>query len=323
MMADFSFETWQWLASAEAETLLREELLPKSGDVFRRTLFLREKKGLSPERASAVATLLTLREKGKKKFPDAERMFFTPVGLEQSTDAWVAAYKASRFPAGVCAADVCTGVGGDLCALAGRGPTVGVEKDAVMAFIAELNLESRRLCRRSGGVSCVICMDAADFAERFPPEEVPLVHVDPDRRPAGIRSSRMEFFSPTEEVLERILAGRKLAAVKLAPGSKPPEAWCERGEMEWISRDGECRQLVAWMPSAEYEAGFCRGMHRATIIAVWNETTAGNEAQRSDRIVPLSRSPLLSGHCAGATFPAAVLCASADADSAARRSAAT
>ena len=35
-------------------------------------------------------------------------------------------------------------------------------------------------------------------------------------------------------------------------------------------------------------------------------TAAGNAAQRSDRVVPPNDSPLLSGHCASASFPAAV-----------------
>ena len=43
------------------------------------------------------------------------------------------------------------------------------------------------------------------------------------------------------------------------------------------------------------------GVEEWTLIA-----TAGNEAQRSDRIAPPSDFPLLSGHCADALFPAAI-----------------
>ena len=39
-----------------------------------------------------------LREKAREKFPQADKMFFTSRGLEQSTDAAVAAYKAGRVP---------------------------------------------------------------------------------------------------------------------------------------------------------------------------------------------------------------------------------
>lgn len=36
------------------------------------------------------------------------------------------------------------------------------------------------------------------------------------------------------------------AAIKLAPATKLPPEWLDRCELEWISRDGECKQLVAW-----------------------------------------------------------------------------
>ena len=41
-------------------------------------------------------------------------------------------------------------------------------------------------------------------------------------------------------------------------------------------------------------------------LTVESSTAAGNGAQRSDRIAPPDDSPLLSGHCANASFPAAV-----------------
>ena len=63
-------------------------------------------------------------------------MFFTRLGLEQATDAWVARYKATRFPAGQLLADLCCGIGGDLMALSERGPTRGVDRDPVAAICA-------------------------------------------------------------------------------------------------------------------------------------------------------------------------------------------
>lgn len=264
-MAEFSLETWQWLTSPAAAAFLADPVKTVVGktDAYRHTLFLREKCGLSPEHTAAVVTTCELREKARKKFPAADRMFFTPVGLEQSTDAFIAAYKASRFPPGVPVADICCGIGGDLCALAARGPVLGVENDAGVAHLAAMNVHS------VAENAQVVCEDAANFAKKYPPASIPCIHVDPDRRPAGFRSTRMEFFSPTLETLTEMLAGRQLSAIKLSPASDPSNVWRERGEMEWISRDGECRQLVAWLPDTENpeNAAFHTGFHRATVIA--------------------------------------------------------
>ncbi len=67
------------------------------------------------------------------------RLFFTPLGLEQATDGWIADYKAQRFTAGRRAIDFCCGIGGDLLALSLRGPTVGIDRDPVAALFAEAN----------------------------------------------------------------------------------------------------------------------------------------------------------------------------------------
>ncbi len=280
-MTDFSLETWQWLTSPEAAAFLDEPsgAGAEKMDAYRHTLFLREKCGLTLQQAAAVVMTCALRTRALRKFPAAGRMFFTPVGLEQSTDAFIAAYKASRFPAGACVADLCCGVGGDLCALAARGPVLGVEKNPAVAHLAAVNLAAVTLAAQtpadsenSGHRSRVLCEDVADFAKKYPPEIVPCVHVDPDRRPAGVRTTRMEFFAPTQETLTEILVGRLLSAIKLSPASDPLDVWRERGEMEWISRDGECRQLIAWLPDASFFGNheappFKIGHHRATIIA--------------------------------------------------------
>lgn len=276
-MPDFSFTTWRWLFEADTAGTLPA---PGGMDTYRYTLFLREKCGFTSEQAAAVVTLHELRLRARKKFPAADRMFFTPIGLEQSTDAFVAAYKASRFPAGVPVADICCGVGGDLCALAARGPVLGVEKDAITVFVAGMNLKRGNFepfkmkdlppdYKYHFSGCQVMEEDAENFTKKFSSRKIPYVHVDPDRRPAGLRSTRMEFFSPTQETLDKILARRTLSAVKLSPASEPPDAWRERGEMEWISRDGECRQLVAWFPDMKKpeNSAFQTGFHRATVIA--------------------------------------------------------
>jgi hypothetical protein len=52
------------------------------------------------------------------------------------------------------------------------------------------------------------------------------------------------------------------AAVKLAPATEVPDCWADRCELEWISRDRECRQLVAW----HGDLARSPGRRRATIL---------------------------------------------------------
>jgi hypothetical protein len=109
------------------------------------------------ELTNAVMTQVSLRERGRAKFGEnAERMFFTPNGLEQSTRRTVAEYRAERtarhLPGSVAvsgagggarAGDLCCGIGADLLALAGRGVSVeGVDADPLTVAVARANIEA-------------------------------------------------------------------------------------------------------------------------------------------------------------------------------------
>lgn len=189
-------------------------------------------------------------------------MFFTPLGLEQSTDQWIAAYKAGRLaesaPSVGELADLCCGIGGDFLAMAARGPVAGVERDPATAIFAEAN---RAVCAgihagpNSGQVKVadVAAFDITPFAAW---------HMDPDRRPEGRRTTRIEFHDPPPEVIEDLLAAAPNAAIKLAPAAVMPDDWSSRAELEWISRRRECRQLVAWFGSLTQRLG----IRRATML---------------------------------------------------------
>ena len=70
-----------------------------------------------------------LRKKAVGKFKQAAEMLFTAEALEQSTHEAVAKWRASQFPEGALVADLTTGIGGDLIALAKRGPVLGFDLD--------------------------------------------------------------------------------------------------------------------------------------------------------------------------------------------------
>ena len=164
----------------------------------------------------------------------------------------MAAYKASRFAEGRAAADLCAGIGGDLLALAVRGPALAVERDPVAAFLAEANLHL------AGLQGTVRVADAAECSLA----EFAAWHVDPDRRPAGRRTTRIELHEPELSTLEQWLQVQESAAIKLSPAAEAPAAWQRRAELEWVSRAGQCRQLVAWFGTLARDPG----RRRATIV---------------------------------------------------------
>ena len=178
-------------------------------------------------------------------------MFFTRVHLEQATDIWIARYKASRLMAGDWpAADYCCGIGGDLVALAERGQARGFDLSPVACLLAEENVQ---------GGARVHCGDVTKLA----PDGGGSWHFDPDRRATGRRVTDFAAYEPGLNLAMEWLHFNSRGVVKLAPATVVPDGWAADAELEWITRDRECRQQVAWLaPLAE-----CAGRRRATVVA--------------------------------------------------------
>src|SRR5688572_8554756 len=92
-----AIDDYRWLVGPDAAGWLSQaadwrELLVVQAERLR--------KALTPARAAMVLQQVVLRRRARVKFDDAERMFFTPLALEQATDQRVAAYKARRFDSG-------------------------------------------------------------------------------------------------------------------------------------------------------------------------------------------------------------------------------
>src|SRR5262245_24211922 len=98
----------RWLTSDAAARWLGD---PELAALDELTGAKRLRRELSAGRARLVSVQHALRARAKAKFDGAERMFFTPLGLEQATDQAVARHKAARFPEGRPLADLCAGVG--------------------------------------------------------------------------------------------------------------------------------------------------------------------------------------------------------------------
>jgi len=224
----------------------------------------RLRKDLSAERARLVVQQAELRQRAGEKFDNADRMFFTPIGLEQSTDQWIAGYKAGRIaesiPSDGKLADLCCGIGGDLMAMAACGPVTAVERDPITAIYAEANFHSCSAIVQALTCGVVKVADVSGFDIR----PFAVWHIDPDRRPEGRRTTRATAHDPPADVIEWLLAASANAAVKLAPAAVLPDGWSDRAELEWISRRRECRQLVAWFGELAKQPGRCR----ATVLDV-------------------------------------------------------
>jgi hypothetical protein len=207
---------------------------------------------LPVERARLVVEQVELRRRAAEKFGErAARMFFTRVLLEQATDLWIARYKAQRLAAGGAAAlgDYCCGAGGDLLAMAELGPATGWDRSEVACLLAATNLR---------GAAAVCCGDV----EQCTPANNEAWHLDPDRRPVGRRSTAVDHYSPGPELVERWRNANPCGAVKLAPAADAPASWQADAELEWITRDRECRQQVAWFGPLTADAG----RRRATLL---------------------------------------------------------
>ncbi len=228
---------YHWLTSPEAAPWL-ESISASSRPLAAEVAALRRQ--LSPQRTHLVIEQVELRRRARAKFSAAEQMFFTRRALEQATDEIIATYKASRYERPAEVFDLCCGIGGDLLALAPYGSATGVDRDPVMSILAEAN--ARVALNDAVRQPAVRTCDVADVDV----DSCTAWHIDPDRRASGRRTTRVELHEPGIDSVERLRKHNPNAAIKLAPAAKVPDAWLPQAELEWISRSGECRQLVAW-----------------------------------------------------------------------------
>lgn len=168
-----------------------------------------------------------LRERAKAKFGRAEAMLFDRDGLEMATHERVATFHADRFPKDATVADLCCGIGGDLIALARRGPTIGYETDPVRAEYARHNLSVH-------GLKAEVVTGGASLGSL----RADAVFVDPQRRGArGYGEPDPRSITKTFDAV-----GIKLGTaldIELASRELDAAVWA-------VSFQGECRELFAW-----------------------------------------------------------------------------
>jgi len=209
----------------------------------------------------AALLLAELRRKGAAKFRLAPQMWFDRRGLEQATGEVVAQHKARRFTGRVW--DFCTGIGGDLLALAEHCDVIGVDRSPAACLRAQWNAEVYGVSGRAQ----LVCAPVETISDR-----TGWLHVDPDRRPGakgGRRTLRIEDAIPGLDDLRQYMAAFAGGAIKLSPAAnfagKFPHA-----EIELTSVAGECKEATIWFGELAQP-----GVWRATVLPE-GATLAGN-----------------------------------------------
>jgi SAM-dependent methyltransferase len=214
----------------------------------------------SPDLVSAALGQARLRQRAAAKFgPDADRMFFTPHGVEQATRTSVAAHRAERLSGlGVTSvADLCCGIGGDAIAFARAGIRVlAVDRDPLTAEVARANAAAL-------GLDGLIEVREVDVTQ-VGTSGWDAVFVDPARRGGrpGKGAGRIfdpEAYSPPLSWAVGAASAGRVAALKVAPGI-PHEAVPDRAEAEWVSDGGDVKEAVLWFGTG------APGTVRATLL---------------------------------------------------------
>ncbi|PRY00032.1 THUMP-like domain-containing protein [Allonocardiopsis opalescens] len=230
-------DAFRTLLTSEGQRVLGR--VDPAEDALRATVRLRREH--SAELVAAVLVQGRLRARARAKFgTDADRMYFTPAGLEQSTRGLVARHRAARFAAvDGPVADLCCGIGADMLALAAAGRTVeGVELDPLTAEVAAANADALGLADRAR-------VRTGDATGSGAARGRAAVFCDPARRDDSGRVFDPRNFSPTLKEAVRLARSAPAGALKLAPGL-PHEMIPGDVSAEWISVGGEVKEVALW-----------------------------------------------------------------------------
>ena len=171
-------------------------------------------------------------------------MFFTARLLEQATDEPIAAYKAGRFPRSGLVADLCCGLGGDLLAFGGHGQAIGIDRNTLSAQLAHCNCRAAGLNHVEVAVADVRSIEVSGCRAW---------HMDPDRRPGGHRTSRLDFSEPGLDAIAKTAGSAARRGDQARPGcararaveagrragmDREPARMSSTGRLAWQSGNG-------------------------------------------------------------------------------------
>ena len=255
-------EAFRWLLTSDGARLLEAAAAAVAADEDPLATQSRLRRGADPAHVAAALTQATLRVRAREKFGElADRMYFTPDGLEQATRHRVATHRASRLVAASASTlvDLGCGIGGDLLAASRAGLTAaGVDLDPVRVAVAQANLDVLGL-PGAVQVADATTLDTSPFDVAF---------ADPARRTARGRTFDVDGWTPPWPFVERLLT--RDSCVKVAPGI-PHELVPDGVEAEWVSDHGEVKEAALWSGRLATTA------RRATVIGEGGLATLTDE----------------------------------------------
>lgn len=212
------------------------------------------------ELVRAALSVHEARQRAADLLPNADHLWLTRVGLEQSTSREVAAHKAKRFSQFANVFDLCCGIGVDAAAIAEHSHVTAIDSAAAMCLRTAWNAA---IWNRSDHVRTQ-CDDVTslDWADK-------IVHVDPDRRSGRDRpTKRLELYQPSLEWMQQLTRTAAGGGIKISPASNFLQKFpgCE---IELISLKGECREATVWFGSLAGQHAF-----RATALPTGESISA-------------------------------------------------
>lgn len=256
MNLDYShqdIEALEWVVTEEARIHLQRARHQLENGTQLNSVIADLRKNINRFQASQVVTQIQLRDRAGKKFQESDKLFFTDKGVQQSTSELVAKYKALRFQRAPAIADLCCGIGGDLVQLGHVAPTTGVDINREAVICAKAN------CEISNSKVEVVnrSMNEVEFSDST------WIHIDPDRRPRGLRATQVEYIQPGIDELDQLISRHQNVAIKLAPATRVPDHWLSNCHREWIGENRETKQQVCWFG----ELHSSHGTRSATVVS--------------------------------------------------------
>lgn len=245
-MESLSLGVAEWLCSSTGLEIVAQSTarLDEGVDELRLGTWLRRARGLEAEHATAAVAAASARRRARERWPDADRMLFTPTALEQASDPEVSAWRARRL-AHHPVWDLCAGIGGDSLAIAATaGPVTAVDLDPARLRLLEHN---------AGVLGVDVTTLRGDALEVRPPAGS-WIHADPSRRRDGRRVRRLVDHQPPVDALlahhlrdtGTVAMGLVLSpAVDLDDPALPADA-----ELEFVADAHALRESVAWLRAA-------------------------------------------------------------------------
>jgi SAM-dependent methyltransferase len=236
------------LASAVALDPTEDQFLP---------LFDQLCKEYPRELARAALETAILRKEAAKKFPQADKMYFTREALEQATSHEVSAYRAERFKNFKNVVDMGCSIGSDSFHLAKNSKVTGLDLDLLRVEMAAANA-------RALGIPATFLLQDIVFCA-LPHSDA--AFFDPARRSDQRRIFSVRDYVPPLSIIKKVLPQIPNLGVKLSPGVKLEEIAEYDCEVEFISLKGDLKEAVLWfgeMKKQERSAAVLPGPHILT-----------------------------------------------------------